>query len=714
MIDQTTTPPTPSKITAQQVANLWQRTESRFPQSRRRILFCRDLQRGAIGVTLPKTYLGTGKDAEALAQVLVVSHPLKKTLPIQKTAKLTKKFAACTLRRNPIGESDAAKKQATDFETWVNAVSDELLDRGGVIGRLVQQAEFGLFFLPSPADWEQSPDYLETVNGKEQVRGRYQRDSRGHGPTDSSYSGSDSGASRRAHKSETDDYLARRLPFRVRVESPLNCLPILARGSSKDPWRTIGMVVRTLYEREELIRQNFLWPSMSNTALIPVGHDSNNPSPYGAYGQVYLYEAWMIDENGDPYIVYSCGAESTTMKMSQDTGRVADAVIDLRKEYGLRRLPCRYIWGNHLEDDSPDERGVPLMDPIAGAILNVEGYLTHEMVYAKRTAFPGFGVEVNPDLPAAAFLDAAGGLKPIDIPSDGGVTLLPGKIMPLMTPRTGDGGRYVTQQLLGQIMQSTPDESVMGGGGGESGHQDVIQNEYFEAAEEMTLEGARQALEFVGECAAELACSAARGEWRVLDGEGVNIPVYANVEIIPGNDTAKGGPLRQLSEFKEQWIGHNNYDLTAYYPQEGNLAEVAQLAELRTQGLATFDDVMEARGKTSPEVERAKIDADRWLASPEGQMYLSQRFAAYRGDLEAAEKARLQLEGRLSQPDPQSGVQPLPTAALAQPGQAMTGTAQPNIAQSQLAGIVSGQMQSGPIQADAQAQSNIQNGQGSY
>lgn len=696
----------PRRVEGDKVAELWFRTDNRFPESRKRIIFTRDLQRGAIGVRLPATYVGRNKE---LNDVLVVSHPIKKTLPIQMTAKTSKKFEKAVIKRNALAPNDGARKAATDFETWENAVCDELLPRRRVAGGLIQWGELGLFFLPSPAEWLKSPDYMDTVTAADGTerrtpRPRYNRDARGRAPDESGYTKRDEGASSRAHREDHDAYLARRLPFVVRVESPLNCVPILARGRGREPWDTIGIVVRTLYEREELIRRQYRWPGMDNTALIPMDAGGG---PYGAYGQVYLYEAWMLDEDGNPYISYACGGQPTTM--ADD----APALIDLKQEYGLTRLPCRYLWGNHLEDDNPDERGVPLLDPIGGAILNVEAHLTHELVYGRRTAFPGFGIDINPDLPSAAFLDDKGQLKDITMPSDGGVVLLPGRLAPLMAPRTGDSLRYVTQQLLGQVSDSTPDASVMGGGGGSSGHQDIIQNEYFEASQEMVLESCRQALEFVGECAAELACTAARGEWAVLDGKGVEIPVYVNAEVTPGNDTEKTSPLRKISAFKERWVGPGIYDLTAVYPNEGNLAEIQQTAELADKGYATFDDVMEARGKTAPEVERAKIDADRWLKSEAGQLYLAQRFAAYRGQLEEAEKAKLALDGRLS-----GGANPLPTAALAQPalpggmpaqppGPPMTGTAMPNMAASSLGGIVGGAIGAGAQMHDAQAVSQI-------
>lgn len=704
MADSVTVDP-PRRIEGEKLSELYAKASRRFPESRRRIIFCRDLQRGAIGVPAPSTYTGVGGEID---QVLVVSHPIKKMLPLQMTAKLARKYEKATIKRFPLAPNDGARKAATDFETWDNAVVSELVPRRSVIGRLIQQGECALFVQPSPSEYLKSPSYMDTVNGDDgketrKPRPLYDRDTRGRSPGERGYGKRDESSSAKAHRDDSDAYQARRLPFSVRVESPLNCFPILARGRGKEPWDTIGIVCRTLYEREELIRRKYRWPGQDNTALIPTEASS---STYGAYGQIYLYEAWMIDEDDNPYISYSAGGHATTMDDE------SPAIIDLKEEYGLCRLPCKYIWGNHLEDE-PDERGVPLLDPIAVAILNVEAHLTHELLYGKRTAMPGFGIDINPELPATAFLDDKGQLKSYTMPSEGGLIALPGRIVPLVAPRVGDSLRYVTDQLLGQVAQSTPDASVVGGGGGASGHQDVIQNEYFEASQEMILESARQALEFVGEIVAELACTAAKGEWRVLDGEGVEIPCYVNAEVTPGNDTAKTSQLRTISTFKERWVGPGIYDLTAVYPNEGNLAETQQTADLADRGYASFEDVMESRGKTAPENERAKIDADRWYKSEPGLIYLSQRFAAHRGDLEAQEKAKLQFEGLLS-----GGPEPLPTAALAQPEPVMVpqpqgpmpGVQMPNMAASSLAGAVGGAMQTGPILADAAAQSMIPGG----
>ncbi len=735
--------------TGPQLRELWRGREKAMPNSRKRIRFCRDVQRGKTGIRLPRTY-----GNKELREVLVVSHPMKKTYPIRMTATLASR--RCYVKRNSLGENMGAKKAATDLESWDNGFVEQTFPWLRCVGLSVQQSEFGLYVLPTPATWEDQPDWTDAVtleeyegmdederaaykpNDTEDVtkgfqgyetrensegqqeeakrpNPRYWRDNADNviDPKDRRKRKRNEGKTRNAFEEELKAFLAQRLPFVVRAESALNCLPILARGRAKDPFMTVGLIVKSLYEEEDLLRMKYRWGGKLAKYQEGNNETGNGLGPAMLHKpietlerqgtSIVCYEAFLLDpETGNPYYVFSVSGMETAQEID---GEEEATIVDLYEEYGITNLPAKYLWANQLEDDDPDERGVPLMDPFATAILNVETFLTHEGVYSRRTAFPGIGVELDPKLPPSAFLDEKGQLKQFSIPQDGGVVLLPGKAQPMMAPRVGDSAHYFTQALLGEMEQQRP--KTPGETPGSSGHQDVIQDSYFAVSQTMIMDCLSEAVAFVATTANEYAWCASKGKWKCLGGKRVDIPIYVNTEIAPGGDTdaPPGEEQTRILEFKERWIGPRMFQVHAEYIKVGNIAEVEQEASLYERGLAEFDDVQTKRGKTSPEVVRANIAADKWLNSEAGQLYITQQFAAWRGDVEEAELARLQFQGLVSMGDPAQGVQPMPTAALAQdPGAAGGG---PTTAAAQRAGIISGARNTGPARNDAMAASAI-------
>jgi hypothetical protein len=168
------------------------------------------------------------------------------------------------------------------------------------------------------------------------------------------------------------------------------------------------------------------------------------------------------------------------------------------------------------------------------------------------------------------------------------------------------------------LAMHTPDESQSGGKTDASGHAMVVSHELLESAKRQIKEGCREAYEFIGECLTELECGLARGEWKVLGGMKVNVPVYEDVARTAGNGRTE--TVTEMIEFNESWVG-NNYSLTADYPNVGNLAERQQIIEAWQKGACTFSEMRKIGfGDMAPETSRREIARDATIQSPLGQM----------------------------------------------------------------------------------------------
>lgn len=725
------TPEQAARLTAARIRDLWERTARRFLASRNRILFCSRFRRGGEGVELPEDW-----ETPEVRGALTVELPQRKLEELRLRAIMAK--LRPTIRREPVGPSLRAQLDADNLEAWANAAAEQLIDWETMVGKGLSDGEYAVVVLASPVDWEQAPTFLTSLDEDaldELVGGpaveiadptdpngpatrrlrpdpRYFLDSAGRRPGEPGYRPVDARAAARNHQEELLDFLRRRLPFTVRVISALDCVPILGRGRGAERWSTLGLIIRTLYEPEELLQAGFLWEGM-HRRLLPRGFDAERL--YGNDGQLYLYELYATDHRGHPFVAYSVGLEATWIRPPilgldglQDDGRPVEAFIDLFETFGLTRLPARYCWGAHTDEDDPDAYGIPFLDPLAPILINTEGLLTATLAHAWKTAFPGYAAAPNPEAPPQAYLEEdQKSLKKIRPPSGGDVVVLPGPLAPVAPPPLGESAKYIVAQMLATWAQETPADAALGGPT-PNARTSVVSRDFVLDSQWMVLDGARRAYEWAVEMIIEWAeCLRKR--------YGVRVPVYANFRIASDAEDRR----RMVKELDERWVGVV-YDVTAELPKIPNLAEAQQRADMVQRGLATPAEVRELLGDESPLTTIAEIEAWRYYREdPMGRLEIQQLTAELQGDQERAERLRLAREGKLTEggfPTAAIPDEALAAVAGAQLGAAgpptggppPTGLGVPNLAASALGGRVAADMQAAPLAQEARVRAQIE------
>jgi hypothetical protein len=168
------------------------------------------------------------------------------------------------------------------------------------------------------------------------------------------------------------------------------------------------------------------------------------------------------------------------------------------------------------------------------------------------------------------------------------------------------------------------------------------------------------------------------------------VPYYADVEADPQDGTASTNQQTIMVRLKEAWIGQN-YRVTAKYPPAPNPLMIQQVAQLAQMGYATFDDIMEARGKTNSLRERVRIVNDKYWLSERGQAELSAIDARRRGDIAQAQQIEATLAGHAAPlaigPDGKP-TQVGPSAAMDDSFKSPSGAGGPTSAQAALAGTL--------------------------
>jgi hypothetical protein len=753
----------PDHIPDKALEKAWTRRYQRYAGSRNRILFCSDVRYNRISVTLPEIVATEDGDEE---QWLRHVSPDRKTLELRFVQTLADN--EITVERAPIGTSDTAESDADDLEMWCDEARKSIVPVRGLWGKAVEDGEWAVSCIPrmesylatptpydllteeewkaldekKQADWELDDKHQERnedglwvkLPKAKRMKMPYWRDKDGRPSDDDEYTHRrkskngrdlaprlfkrDKDMTEQAYKDAVLAHLCEQFPVAVRIIPATDCIPYLVQGVGKDRFECRGLIERQLLEKDDLIGMGYRWHNQ-DSIVEPNGFDINRTE--GNNGQLYLYTAYLMLRNPDtdqydPCLVYSvAGMETTT----SDEER-APVYRNLRERYGLSQLPVWYGYGAHTESDNPDERGVPMLDPLAHDILNREGLITSYLAHTWRYAFSKLGTQVQKDIPASAWL-AADMKTPLTLDDDGNIIVLPGPTGPLMPPPVGDGVRDLLAVLKGEQDENSPSPAASGqGGGDQSGHALSLTKSFVLAASSDIMEGVSRCVEWIMETALEI-CDALEKKF------GIRVPVWVTQELPAGEDGRQKVQLKAL-ELNPRWLGSSdgkkpNVRLTAVYQKIGNLVEIEQVASLAERGFATFEDVMKARGKKSPSTEWVKIMADRIKSSPEGQLLAMIRVYRRRGDEERAQKADMVLAQEMTKAgmpvdalaeelravaDPAAGGAAGPVPGMVPAGVGQTAgnvgpTQLQDVAASSLAGTISGAMGSASRMADSQA-----------
>jgi hypothetical protein len=456
----------------------------------------------------------------------------------------------------------------------------------------------------------------------------------------------------KAFEIEQQHWLSEQLPFRISIVSASQCLPIFGTDQQLQ-----GLVVKRTFSRNTLLAHDYIWED--NEDLLMENAEEE--------GEVVLYEYWGQDRDGTPYVSYSVNGAETYWRGDdeddeEDNGdRRHDAVIDLRKEFGLRRLPVMYNWGLHWETDDVKMKGVPFLWPVLGAITGVEALSTSILVHSYSTAFGSWGVQADPqiirDFPEIL---SENGRPRSYVFAPLTTTILPGRPYPLVHPGTGKDVKDLLNMLMTASASMAPSDIAFGGGAATSGHDRALSREYLETSMNQVLEGALKAYEFIGECVLELCCG-------ITKMTGVPVPVYATVPVpqITGLKN-RTNTERQIIELKPEWVGPI-YNLEAFYPKAAgeNLAELQQLAQLHLQGLVTFREFREKGfGDENPAATLIEIFTDQYLRTDAGKTEIAQLAAEMMGADAEEEKQKLIDQQKLTEGGTPLSALPLELQAL--------------------------------------------------
>jgi hypothetical protein len=651
-----------------QVVALWRQTESRFPESRKRIRHARDVVNKD-----PSTLWGD--DPLTLPQRL---------LAVTMTNTLSSQYGTPELTRH--GRPVATDKSDT-IETVLKATLEQLIAAPDLFGKGTQDGEWGCAVMPARADWGHVPIYSEEG---------YSLDDMGRKKGDNGYTKRDDAASRKQYDKDQEDWLASQDYVTVDLIDPTDCAPILVRGTRGRRFEARGLLVRRLFAREDLLGMGYRCPCLESekATLIPRGDKANT---LGKAGQLYLYTAYLTlwddkDECLVPVIIYSVGGQTTAMRDS--SGETKPALINLATEYGIRTPMWGYYHGLRTADPNPDRVGIPFMDAYADLVLRLERLLGASVHHAERSSFRGSWVEPSDQVPPEAYTETIENqlrLKRFDAPMSGELVTAPGRVMPDAPPPLGTAASQVMAAMMAQLETQAPDPAQPAGSGA-SAHAMSLASGLIEAAHSDIPRGVLECYQDVASWVLECLCA-------VMQHYEVPYVLDANEELPPDEP----GDRRSVSQryiLTEKDIG-GSYKITASWRQRPDPVNVTLMADMAQKGYASVIDVLEARGETNTTYKLAEILYYQQVMMPgtPENLELSAYVARKRGEAEKAEMLELQAKGLLA---PQG----TPTDAIAPEAQAMAGEARSGVAtgaKSAIAATVQGATQQGPANADAQA-----------
>lgn len=669
-----------ASLRANEAAQLWSEIRQRYDQSRRRIAHVRKWLTHQIKPQIPETFTGPS-DMELLL-------PQAMTIPLHTVQVMGRKRPY--LRREPIGEGIAARRKSTQIELWANSCLTEVENQGGplwlpIVDAALNHGELALLCYPTPAHWEQFPDFM----GQDDLPlRRYQRDKDGRDADDEYYTSNsrrtfrlNARQTRKAYEEYAQDFKARRIPITARVVTAEQCLPIFGPG-----FRLDGLLVLSQYNVDSLHQRGYRWIGPNGHPDAGQGSDTQFVAAsahmalleYFTPGQVCYYvtspsTAGGVDTSPIPVIGKDRIWEAAKL---DDDGDEQSAEIDLAKEFGITRLPATYLYGAHYAAEmDPDFRGVPFLWPFAYSLAALNNLLTAKGVHAWKYGFGGWFIKYTPGTPQELAMENG---RPRQFKLDPmTATYIAGEPVATVHQGTGPDVDEIITLTLGTIQQEAPSPAAFGGPGASSGHERSLIRTHVEEAQAHTFEAGRKGWEFLGEMALECATALARKN-------GTPVSVYASVR---GKSSGMGHSRTAIDLTAD--LCDDVFDLSAYYRrQKGeNLPWAQVLAEWTKAGLIPHRQFLEdGTGDEEPEDTMVELAVeDLIFKTPQGRLQLYEEAAREMGDERMAELLRLQESGQMT-PD---GV---PTAALREPDRAqpLTGMATTNPVESSVGGLMSG------------------------
>lgn len=619
-------------IKGEEIAELWRTHSGRNTNSLGRITDARELLTGLKKPPLPKV-IADMPDGEAFRVDLAQTY----TSVMQLVNDLADPEPR--LKRPKTATSDRAEATASHVEKFINPAVSRNVSYRDVTELLLVEGEGAAVIRPDVARWRKVAGSYYEDDG-ETIRPAFRRDASGKAYEDDQDEAEDDAErekrdaefkpdekrSRAAYDSHVKHLRARHFPVEIDLLSRQQMVPInpRIRGHHVD---LDGLLVRTKFERSELIRRRYIWKGMED-------HLEPTDDTEGEEGGFWLYEYWGSDMDDDgelyPYVAYSAaGAPTQNSRDGMDT----DAVIDFRKQCGLTTAPIAYGYGWRWFTVNPDMRSLPYTFPFGRSWMALNAFLTGKAYAGWAQGMLAWFMEYPDSVKDPASLQAW-----LEFVKTNPLTIEPfkvlpvwGKMMPAVHPGT-NGDVTDMAQILGSSNSSELVNPLARGGGdaGSAIERTVVKQDTHAGVNDVP-KSARAMWQQIGERTLEVCCQIGRKHKRP-------VLIYGNPDH-PTDRSDSRDITRAIIELRPHWLGpegEESYDLVAYEPKSlgDNLAEKAQLFGFWKEGAITDEQWCDAIGVEDPDRYVAQLIFDRWKKGDQGIAVMMKDAAKYLGDQE--------------------------------------------------------------------------------
>lgn len=672
-------------IKGEEIAQLWKTHSERYTNSLGRIADARELLTGLKRPPLPEV-IAKMPDGEAFRVDLAQTY----TSVMQLVNDLASPEPR--LKRPKTSTSDRAEATASRIEKFINPAVDRNVSYRDLTELLLVEAEAAAVIRPDVARWRKVAGSYYEADG-ETIKPAFRRDGDGTAYEDHIAEAEDDEdreqraaafvpdekRSRAAYDRHVKQLRARHFPVEIELFSRMQCVPINPRIRGHDV-DIDGLLVRTKFERSELIRRRYIWKGMED-------HLEPTDETEGEEGGFWLYEYWGSDMDDDgelhPYVAYSAAGKPT--QNSRD-GMEADAVIDFRKQCGLATLPVVYGYGWRWFTVNPDMRSLPYTFPFGRSWQALNAFLTGKAYAGWAQGMLSWFMQYPDSVKDPAQLQAW-----LEFVKTNPLTVEPFKVTPVwgsMVPAVHPGTNGDVADMVTVLKGSNDSELVspLARGGGSAGsaiERSLVAQQTHAGVNDVPV-SARSMWRRIGETTLEICCQVGRKH-------GKNVLVIGNPDA--PSDRA-GSITRAIIELRPSDLGpegEESYDLVAYRPESlgDNLAQKAQLFGFWQEGAITDEQWCDAIGVEDPDRYIAQLIFDRWKKGDQGVAVMMKDAAKYLGDRELVDLFEAQSAGAAGpNGEPMgmlAGMNP-PMGPIGDPGaQAMVGMQNP--AQSQYAAI---------------------------
>jgi hypothetical protein len=632
-------------IRGEQIADLWKKHAARYEGSLGRIADARDLLIGAKRAPLPEA-IASLPDGEAFR----VDTAQKYTAVMQLVNMLSSPDPR--LKRPKTATSDDGEKMASRIEKFINPAVRANLSNRDLTELLLIEAEAAAIVVPELARWRKvpggyyeddgetiKPDFQRSTDGKTyddalEERGGDEEKTKAEFEPDEKHS-------RAAYDAHVARLRARNYPFDIQLVSRQQMVPI--NPVIKGPDVTVdGIITRTRLSASDAIKRKYLIDGL---------HEHTEPTDEGegdmASGNLWLYSAWLTDQDDDgelyPYVSYSLAGKATT---NDRRGFDKDAVIDFRKQCGLRSLPVAYGYGWRWFTVNPDKRAIPYTMPFGRSWLAVDSFLTGKAYAGWSEGMLAWFMQMPDTVQDTAMLQAW-----MEFTKTSPLTIEPFKILPVwgkMIPAQHPGTGRDVGEMVAALQGSNQSEVVnpLARGGGDA--TSAIERSVVAADTVAGVMDVKRTVcamtRRIGELTLEVCCGVSR-----TDPGGKSVLIYGNPDT-PVDQGPEQSTTRAIIELKPNWLGprdEESFDLVAYYPKSlsDNLAEKAQVFGFYKEKAITFETWCDEIGVEDPERYRAQLIFDQWINTPEGMQVAMKDAAQYLGDKELVDLFDAQKKG---------------------------------------------------------------------